>query len=172
MVQSVQEEPGRKEKKPRLNLTGEAEEEVSYEPNDRTEAKWRATLAKLLRYVDDGFTLSKINFENSFGFKMNGVFYIVKHEVQAQNIFRHIVRRAEEIGMKVNSDKTSMICVSDALDYEADAFINNSDGDRIGCQNSTKALGIMLSSRPVMDDHCKKIQRTFLDVKELETERI
>ena len=171
----MQEEPGQKEKnKPRLNLTGEAEEVVPYEPNDRTEAKWRATLAKLLRYVDDGFTLSKINFENSFGFKVNAVFYRVKHAVQAQNIFRHIVRQAEEIGMKVNLDKTSMICVSDALDYEADAFINNSDGDRIGCQKSMKALGMRLSSRPVMDDHVDFIVkrfRVFLDVVELETER-
>ena len=43
------------------------------EPNDRTESRWIAKLAALLRYIDDGFSLSKINYENSFGFVVNGM---------------------------------------------------------------------------------------------------
>lgn len=72
------------------------------EPNDKTEAKWLAKLAVLLRYIDDGFSLSKINFDNSYGFSVNGVQYRVKHAIQSQNVFRHIVREAEDIRMVVN----------------------------------------------------------------------
>ena len=68
---------------------------------------WVRSLARLLRYVDDGFGLSRINFENSFGFTVNGVKQRVKHAVQSQNVFRHLVRNAESIGMKVNARKTT-----------------------------------------------------------------
>ena len=50
--------------------------------------------------------------------------------------------RAEDIGMVVNAKKTTMVCVSVALSYQADAFIYDADNDRIGCQDSFKALGM------------------------------
>ena len=47
----------------------------------------------------------------------------VKHAVQSQNVFRHLVRRAEGIDMVVNDQKTPMVCDSDATSYVADGFI-------------------------------------------------
>ena len=81
---------------------------------------------------------------------VNGVRHRVKHAVQSQNIFRHLVRRAEEIGMVVNADKTSMICISDSQGYEADAFILDGDQNRIGCGTEFKALGLHFSNKPDM----------------------
>ena len=57
----------------RINYTAEFDCTVPGEPNHRTESKWRPTRAKLLRFVDDGFCLSKVNFENSYGFVVNGI---------------------------------------------------------------------------------------------------
>ena len=85
----------------RLNYSGELDCSVPEEPNHRTEAKWVVTRAKLLRFVDDGFSMARVNYKNSFGFTVNGVKYRVKHAKQSQNIFRHLVRNAEAIGMKV-----------------------------------------------------------------------
>ena len=115
----------------------------------------------LLRYIDDGFGLSKINFENSIGFRVNDIFHRVKHAVQAQNVFRHIVKAAERIGMVVNSRKTAMLCVSDSLSYLADAFILDADQNCIGCQDSIKALGMHFSSRPTMDLQVASIAKKF-----------
>ena len=86
----------------RLDFSMERRIDLPEEKNDRTEAKWKQTLALLLRYIDDGFSLSKVNFENSYGFTVSGVLHRVKHAVQGQNVFRHLVRRAEDIGMVVN----------------------------------------------------------------------
>ena len=47
----------------------------------------------------------------------------VKHAITSQNKFRWDTRRAEERGMRVNTSKTSMICVSNAMSYQAEAFI-------------------------------------------------
>ena len=145
----------------RLNMTIETRQEIPPEPNARTEAKWISTLGTLLRFIDDGFALTKVNFENSYGMMVNGVFYRVKHALQSQNIFRHLVRRAEEIGMVVNSSKTAMVCISDASAYEADAFILDEDQERIGCKQNFKALGLHFSSRPDMWEQVKAIQKNM-----------
>ena len=91
--------------------------------------------------------------------EVNGIKYRIKHAIQAQNIFRHLVRQAEGIGMVVNASKTAMVCVSDALAYTADAFITDSDGNRIGCQDRIKVLGIVFSNRPDMSEQVKAIQK-------------
>ena len=133
-----------RKKRRRLDYTEELQEEVPTEPNHWTEAKWQASLAALLRFIDDGFCLSKINFENSFGFEVNGQKFRSKHAVQAQNIFRHIVRNAEDLEMVVNASKTAMICVSAATDYVAEAYLLDSDQNRVGCGQTIKALGVRL----------------------------
>ena len=91
--------------------------------------------------------------------EVNGVNFRVKHAVQAQNIFRHLVKKAEEIGMVVNASKTSMICVSDAISYEADAYIYDANENRIGCQDSMKVLGMIFTNRPDMSGQVRSIQK-------------
>ena len=158
--------PGKRRKRGRtcrrLNYTDELEVTVPREVNDRTEAKWVATLADLLRYIDDGFTLSKINFENSFGFRVNGQMFRSKHAAQAQNIFRHLVRRAEEIGMVVNSSKTDMICISGAMDFVAESYIYDSDQKRIGSSGGEiKALGMRFGSGLDMEPQVQAVTRAM-----------
>ena len=135
--------------------------ELPSKPNHCTEAKWKKALALFLRYIDDGFCLSKINFENSYGFEINGIKHRVKHALQAQNVFRYVVRGAEELGMVVNSLKTDMICVSGATDYVADAYLLDSDQNRIGCSQSMKALGLHFSNRLDMEDQVKHIEKNM-----------
>ena len=144
----------------RLDYSIERRLELPEEKNDRTEAKWKNTLALLLRYIDDGFSLSKINFENSFGFTVTGILHRVKHAVQCQNVFSHLVRRAEDIGMVVNASKTTMVCVSDSSSYRADAFIYDADQNRIGCQESFKALGMWFSNRPDVGAQVEAVKRS------------
>ena len=145
----------------RLNYTLEERMDVPFEPNARTEAKWIARLGALLRYIDDGFGLTKINFENSYGMNVNGRQFRVKHAVQAQNIFRHLVRQAEAIGMVVNSAKTAMLCVSDAQGYEAESFMYDADQNRIGCQTKIKALGMHFSNRPDMWEQVNAVKKNI-----------
>ena len=150
-----------KRKKKRLNISSEGAVNVPHEPNARTEAKWVKKLAALLRFVDDGFALSKLNFENSYGFEVNGIRFRVKHAAQSQNIFRHLVRKAEEIGMVVNTKKTAMMCVSDAMGYKADAFMLDAEQERIECQDSLKVLGMKFGCRPTMEAQVDFVKKKF-----------
>ena len=98
-----------------------------------------------------------MNFENSFGFAVNGQNFRVKHAVQAQSVFRHVVRRAEDLGMVVNSSKTAMICMSAATDFKADAFMFDSDQGRVKCTDTIKALGVYFSSDLSMEAQVRHI---------------
>ena len=151
----------RRKKARRLNYTEELGMPVPHEPNHPTKAKWKPKKSSLLRFVDNGFGLSKINYQNSYGFIVNGMQIRSKHAVQAQNVFRHLVREAEVIGMKVNTDKTGMVCFSDAAVYKAEAFIDDADGQRIRCGETLKALGMRFSSKPDMSTHVDWILKSL-----------
>lgn len=87
--------------------------------------------------------------------------FIVKHSVQAQNIFRHMVRRAEQIGMVVNTDKTAIMSISDFLSYKAEAYILDDDQKRLASMDTMKALGVLLSSKPNIDAQVEHIKKSF-----------
>lgn len=131
------------------------------EPNHRTEAKWVRKLARLLCYVDDCFGLSRINYENSLGFTVNDVKHRVKHAVQSQNVFRHIVRNALAIGMKLNASKTTLVCFSDTQGYKADAYIEDEDGAVVRGTEKMKALGVRFSCSPTWNEHVNWIRKSF-----------
>ena len=54
-----------------------------------------------------------------------------------------------------------MMCVSDALGYEADAYILDEDQERIGCQDRMKALGMVFSNKPNMNLLVEAIRKAF-----------
>ena len=71
-----------------------------------------------------------------------------------------IVRRTEEIGMRVNCAKTQMLCISPDNGYESWASIQV-DGQEIVTQNTMKLLGFMLGSSPGVTAHVDLLKRKF-----------
>ena len=63
------------------------------------------------KYVDDNLQEEAVNMENAEILNVNGVTRKIKQAIPTQNVFRYVVRRAEEQGMRVNTAKTSMICI-------------------------------------------------------------
>ena len=57
------------------------------------------------------------------------------------------------------------------MSYEAEAFILDSDSNRIDCQDKIKALGMIFSNRPTMDEHvqfmARKIRSRFWTLRNL-----
>ena len=71
-----------------------------------------------------------------------------KHAVPCQNLFRRVVAKAESRGMKVNSEKAAMLCISDASSYQAEAHIIGGEGGRIASGKTMKILGCLLYTSP------------------------
>ena len=149
-------------KRPRRLLDpGEGSLPVPEEGNHWTEARWKRRKVRIKKYIDDGINTDKINFENSYGFNINGQPHRVKHAVPLQNVFRRVVRNAEGKGMRVNTLKTTLLCVSDASSYEPDSYIKDDDGNRIGKSDRAKILGFTMSNRPGVHAHYESVIKRF-----------
>ena len=80
---------------------------------------------------------------------------------RSQNLFWQISRIAEMLGMKVNNDKTKLLCVSESRTYEAAAFIEDVNGKVIESESNMKILGLHFSGRPDMAAQVDAICRKF-----------
>ena len=87
---------------------------------------------KILKYVDDNISLDKVNFGTVQTTVVGGVAYKFRLAVNTQNAFRSVKTKAEEIGMIVNSAKTKLLTISDALHYRPRAFIFGRLKNRVG----------------------------------------
>ena len=88
-----------------------------------------------------------------------------KHVVACQNAYRYVIRRSEERGMKVNGNKTAMLCISGAQSYEARSFILGADGTRVDSGKTMKLLGVHLSNKPTAHAHvdalCRRMRQKY-----------
>ena len=113
------------------------------------------------KYVDDNLQEEKISMENATRLLTSNVETRLKHAVATQNVFRHIVRAAESRGMRVNAAKTNMLCVSDALNFRAQCFIEDREGTRITSAKKMKLLGWHFSDKPTPAAYIEVLKRRF-----------
>lgn len=105
------------------NITMLRDRTVPLEPNPSTSAVWTPRKTGLHKYIDDSVSDTKLDFENEVvvdGRKC-------KHAIDAQNVFRRTIRNAELIGMKANTGKTNLLCISDAQSFKAEAYFYSMD---------------------------------------------
>ena len=82
-----------------------------------------------------------------------------KNCVLSQNMFRRVVARAESRGMVVNNQKTKIVCVSDALSYEARSYLLHSSGEKLSSGGGgIKVLGFHMDSRPTCLAHVNALK--------------
>lgn len=89
---------------------------------------------KIFKYIDDNLICQKINFGTcpiTPAPSPGELPMKLKQAIPSQNAFRSITTNAEKIGMLVNSSKTILLCVSDALNYRPSTFIVDNKGERI-----------------------------------------
>ena len=121
------------------------------EPNPRTSAKWKPRKTKALKYVDDGLSIDRINYENSTHLPPN---VRLKHAVNTQNLFRHVVGRAEAKG---NTDKTQLLVISDSPCHADQAYIEDIEGNELTSGPTMKVLGFYFSSEPTVAHHVEAL---------------
>ena len=97
----------------RIAYSSEEEEDVPPEGSAKN-LKWRDREQRIFKYIDDNLQINRVSMEHAERSTEGGINVRTKHGLACQNTFRRIIRRAEDRGMKVNSGKTAMVCVSDA----------------------------------------------------------
>ena len=115
----------------------------------------------MLKFVDDGLTATKIHARSGVlaGAGQDGRPMREKHDLITQNVFRRVVSKATSRGMVVNSSKTHLLCISDALSYKAEAFFLDADGVRLSSGASMKVLGFHLDLRTSCHAHVEALKK-------------
>ena len=129
-------------------------------PYDRPGFKaWEDLLLEVLNVLDDNVIHEKVCFD---GLVINEDGVKLLQATRTQNLFRQIIRIAEQKGMRVNSAKTVVMCVSDCRTYVAEAYIVDNLGNIVTSKPNMKILGVHFSNRPNMnaqvDAICKKFR--------------
>ena len=131
------------------------------EPTTTCLGSWVAPLVEVDKYVDDNLQEEAVNVENCLVLNVLGDLHKSKHAVATQNVFRHVVRRVEARGTKVNTDKTNIICISDSQNFKVSSYFYDAEGGRIDSTDSLKVLGWNFSSRPGVEAHVDTMIRQF-----------
>ena len=119
---------------------------------------WITHPLQVLKYVDDNIILEKISFEHT---PTDGFSVRYRCAVRTQNLFRHVVQRAEKYGMKVNALKTESLCIAELHPYLPVAYFHDSGGTKVQTGKNMKILGFYFSSDPNMAAQVSAIRRKF-----------
>lgn len=125
----------------RILYSSEGDITSPHEPTTTCLGAWKPRPVNVDKYVDNNIQEEAVNFENAIQTTILGEELKIKHAIPTQNVFRHVIRRAKEQGMKVNTSKTGMICVSDSLNYKTSTFILDANEARIETGERLKVLG-------------------------------
>ena len=97
--------------------------------------------ARKFKFVDDGLIVTKINMRSGTEDRSREKRVLENQDLLTQNMYRRVVGRAGQRGMMVNSKKIKVLCISDAMSYQAKSFFLDADGEKITAGNPMKILG-------------------------------
>ena len=148
---------------PRRRVVYSSEEDITPPPEPTTTClgQWKVRPVEVDKYVNDNLEEEAVNFENAQKILTNGKEHRVKQAVATQNVFRHIVRRVKRKGMKVNTKKTNMVCISDSLNHSTETYILDKDNTRVGSVERMRVLGWHFSSRPTAKAQIGILKKRF-----------
>ena len=86
---------------------------------------------------------------------------ILPHAIKSEKNFNTIKRRAEEIGMRVNSAKTQLLCISGSTSATVRSYIRTECGNEIKSAPELKILGFWFGTRPNVAVHVTKLAEKF-----------
>ena len=107
-------------------------------------------------YIDDLNVVEKIHEAGAVTHHTTGKTKARIHAPASQAAFEDIHTKAGEIDMKVNPDKTQMLCISSATTKESTSYVNYGDS-RINSGNSLKILGFHFDDKPSVGFHVRKM---------------
>ena len=85
---------------------------------------------------------------------------MLAHAPKSESLFSQIQSRSSEMGMRVNEQKTQVLCISAASTGTVESYINTANS-RITSTNQLKILGFWFDQRPGVELHIEKLEKKF-----------
>ena len=78
---------------------------------------------------------------------------------EAETLLRTITANAEAMGMRVNQNKTQLLCTTTAINAEVRSFIRTTEGQILESGDTLKTVGFTFGRRPGAAEHVKQLRR-------------
>ena len=111
----------------------------------------------IVKYIDDCVSCEKLNFADVEIKAAEEGPIKEKQAKGTQNAFRSTTRNAVRKNMKVNEEKTNIICVSDALNYVPRTYILDNAEKKIESKEEMRVLGFDFSNKPTVHKHVEGV---------------
>lgn len=113
---------------------------------------WTPSTPVIKGYIDDFNVVEKINEESAITHITENKTTARIHAPSSQVVFHGINNKSNDIGMRVNPDKTQTLCISSATSKTSSSFINF-ENKRIESGPHLKILGFHFDTRPTVAYH-------------------
>ena len=111
---------------------------------------------KSYKYVDDNVNTSKVNMKKARLLDEGGTLFKEVIDTRTQDLLTHVAKRAADIGMAINADKTGLMLMSAATSFDARTRLTVNGRTVLG-SNTLKLLGVHLDSDMSFRTHIDKL---------------
>ena len=111
-------------------------------------------------YIDDLNNIEKVKQSTALSVISENKTILLPHAIKLEKNFTRVKNRAQEIGMKVNSTKTQLLCVSGNHSCTVKAYIRTDD-EEIVSGDELKILGFWFGPKPNVNVHVEKMLAKF-----------
>ena len=111
-------------------------------------------------YIDDLNNIEKVKQSTAVSVISEAKTILLPHAIKLEENFIRIKQRAELIGMKVNSSKTQLLCISGNSAFTVKAYIRT-ETEEIRSGEELKILGFWFGPKPNVNLHVEKMLAKF-----------
>ena len=86
--------------------------------------KWKKKNFEAYKYIDDTNGNEKMLLNNALTHFSTEKTKILIHAQQSEKLLNTVTNRPADLGMKVNHNKTPLLCISSALNSEVTSYVN------------------------------------------------
>ena len=110
------------------------------------------------KYVDDGINISPVNMRRAGLLIEEGHFFKEIVDIRTEGILKHIAKNASKKGMRINAEKTSLMCVSAATSFKARVRVEL-DGQVVNGKDSLRILGVTIDRDCSFRSHVENLRK-------------
>ena len=104
---------------------------------------WKKVDQTDLKYVDDIMAIEHLPITSGYNVFSTSRTKLFIHAYQSESFFNRVKSAAENIGMRVNDNKTQMLCLAGNNLKDINTYMHLPDGSRIEGQDTLKQLGFI-----------------------------
>ena len=128
---------------------------------NRIDPTWRPKPIKVNKFVDDNLSNEKVYMRDIDIVDTDTETFKNARAGQSESLFNFIAKNAHKKGLKINTEKTTLLAVSTSTGYRAKAHFYDDNNTRVDCANTLKALGFIFNQEANVSDQIDSLCKRF-----------